>query len=305
MGIKMRTFTLLLCLGLALLLVCAEKQTLANAARAFLSDAQAPPVWDRYTVKDEEFSVLLPTNPAMSSYDIRLRASGPSQIRHVIGAYSQGVGYVIYIYERKQSLDDFIANFSQPTANEFKRELISAGVAGKEYGFQNDNRKGVTDYFATQRRIYVFQATGSNLGNPDVNIPKFLESIKFSKNPDGKVIVDGPGEQAMSEPPSTADNTTDSIHPGREVTVKAVVISKPEPTYTQDARMNQITGTVVLRCVFRSSGAVTNITVVSSLEHGLTERAVGAARQIKFIPAVKDGHFVSMYIQLEYNFNLY
>jgi hypothetical protein len=26
---------------------------------------------------------------------------------------------------------------------------------------------------------------------------------------------------------------------------------------------------------------------------------------LKFIPAVKDGRFVSMWIQLEYNFNLY
>src|SRR6266480_2259304 len=139
MSIKVRAVNFLFCLSLLLLPVCAEKQTLAHAGRVLLSDTQAPPVWDRYTVKDEEFSVLLPVNPAMSSYEIRPSVSGPSQIRHVIGAYSEGVGYAIYIYERKQSLDDFIANFRQPTANEFKRELTSAGVSGKEYGFQDDN----------------------------------------------------------------------------------------------------------------------------------------------------------------------
>jgi hypothetical protein len=37
----------------------------------------------------------------------------------------------------------------------------------------------------------------------------------------------------------------------------------------------------------------------------LTERAIAAARQIKFSPATKDGHAVSMYIELQYNFNLY
>ena len=95
------------------------------------------------------------------------------------------------------------------------------------------------------------------------------------------------------------------IFTGREVTSKARLISKPEPQYTEDARKNQITGTVVLKCVFGSNGQVTNIRTVSGLPYGLTERAIAAARQIKFVPATKDGHQVSMWMQLEYNFNLY
>jgi len=91
----------------------------------------------------------------------------------------------------------------------------------------------------------------------------------------------------------------------KEVTTKARVLSKPEPQYTEEARKNQITGTVVLRAVFSSGGQVTNIRSVSGLPFGLTERAIAAARQIKFSPAMKDGRAVSMYIQLEYNFNLY
>jgi len=301
---KIRILSFLFCVSLVLLPIFLGKRALANATLEPLG-TQAPPVWDRYTVKDEEFSVLLPVNPAMSSYEIRPSVSGPSQIRHVIGGYSEGVGYSIYIYERKQSLDEFIESLHQSTATNFKRELTNAGVQGKEYGSQNDDRKRVTDYFATQRRIYVFEAIGSILGNPDLNIPKFLDSIEFSKPVDGKAIVDGPGEQLSSEPPPTTVNATDGIYKGREMTVKAVVVSKPEPTYTLDARRNQITGTVVLRCVFRSSGAVTNISVVAGLEHGLTDKAIAAARQIKFIPPIKDGHFVSMWMQLEYNFNLY
>ena len=95
------------------------------------------------------------------------------------------------------------------------------------------------------------------------------------------------------------------IFTGREVTSKARLISKPEPQYTEDARKNQITGTVVLKVVFSSNGQVTNIRTVSGLPYGLTERAIAAARQIKFVPATKDGHQVSMWMQLEYNFNLY
>lgn len=95
------------------------------------------------------------------------------------------------------------------------------------------------------------------------------------------------------------------IFSGKDVTSKARVLSKPEPQYTEEARKNQVTGTVVLRAVFTSGGQVTNIRAVSGLPYGLTERAIAAARQIRFTPATKDGRPVSMYIQLEYNFNLY
>jgi TonB family protein len=95
------------------------------------------------------------------------------------------------------------------------------------------------------------------------------------------------------------------IFSGKDVSSKARVLSKPEPQYTEDARKNQVTGTVVLRAVFTSGGQVTNIRAVSGLPYGLTERAIAAARNIKFVPATKDGRAVSMYIQLEYNFNLY
>jgi TonB family protein len=95
------------------------------------------------------------------------------------------------------------------------------------------------------------------------------------------------------------------IFSGKDVNSKARVLSKPEPQYTEDARKNQVTGTVVLRAVFTSGGQVTNIRAVSGLPYGLTDRAIAAARNIKFVPATKDGRPVSMYIQLEYNFNLY
>ena len=91
----------------------------------------------------------------------------------------------------------------------------------------------------------------------------------------------------------------------KDVTQKARIISKPEPQYTEDARKNQITGTVVLKAVLSSSGQVTSIRPVSQLPYGLTEKAIAAARAIKFTPAVKDGHTVSQWIQIEYNFNLY
>jgi len=95
------------------------------------------------------------------------------------------------------------------------------------------------------------------------------------------------------------------IYSSKDVTTKVRVLSKPEPTYTEEARRHQTTGTIVLRCIFGANGKVFAIRPVTSLPHGLTESAMSAARQIRFIPAVKDGHPVSTWMQLEYNFNLY
>jgi protein TonB len=91
----------------------------------------------------------------------------------------------------------------------------------------------------------------------------------------------------------------------QEVSVKAIILSKAEPQYTEEARKNVITGNVVLRGIFAANGRVVGIHVVFGLPHGLTEQAIDAARHIKFVPARKDGHPVSMFMQLEYSFNLF
>jgi len=112
----------------------------------------------------------------------------------------------------------------------------------------------------------------------------------------GNGVGTGPGGAGADGP---------AVFSGREVDRKARVVLKPAAAYTTIARRNQITGTVVLRVVLASSGHVEKITALKALPDGLTERAILAARTLRFIPAVKEGQWVSQYIQLEYTFNLY
>ncbi|HKU73814.1 MAG TPA: energy transducer TonB, partial [Pyrinomonadaceae bacterium] len=79
-----------------------------------------------------------------------------------------------------------------------------------------------------------------------------------------------------------------------QVEQRARLLSKPEPQYTEEARKNAVTGTVVLRAVFSSSGEVVQIRALRTLPFGLTERAIAAARQIQFVPALKGGQPVSV-----------
>ncbi|HYW71318.1 MAG TPA: TonB family protein [Pyrinomonadaceae bacterium] len=125
----------------------------------------------------------------------------------------------------------------------------------------------------------------------------------------GAGVMEGPGE---------GGGNPDNPHPirkypidynatftGREVDRKARIIEKPEPGYTATARQHEVTGTVILKTIFAANGQVTNIQVEAGLPDGLNDLAVAAAKRIKFTPALINGRPVSMYMQLQYNFNLY
>ena len=60
-----------------------------------------------------------------------------------------------------------------------------------------------------------------------------------------------------------------------------------------------------VKAIFSADGAVTNIKLSSGLPYGLSDNAIEAAKKIRFIPAMKDGKFVSTWMQLEFSFNLY
>ena len=126
----------------------------------------------------------------------------------------------------------------------------------------------------------------------------------FGRGKDGNT-GGGPNQPGCCGPGSGGPSRGDQTFLGREVEQRARLLFKPEPQYTEEARRNQIEGTVMLRVVFSSGGEVVQIRAVRTLPFGLTERAIAAARQIKFVPAMKSGHAVSVHMQLEYNFNLY
>lgn len=97
----------------------------------------------------------------------------------------------------------------------------------------------------------------------------------------------------------------DTVYSPIEVSQGAKIKKKAEPQYSQEAKARGVEGTVVLQAVLASSGKVTDITVVKGLPYGLTEKAIEAARKIKFEPALKENRPVSTLVQLEYNFDLY
>ena len=280
----MNRILLLLCTLLLITPVIRAQEVLERDAR---NQPSPQLTWDVYTIKYEEFSVALPTMPAMTSRVTRNR------MERNLNTLLDGVVYSIDVFvnpEPGQSLEDFIAEETANSNYDLKtaRDLTINGIRGREYS----SRDATVQFFAGPRRLYRFAASGSSATN--VAVSQFFSSIKFGKPRNATEVVDGPGLPLMLD--------GERIYRGKEVTTKARLISKPEPLYPNEAVKNRVSGTVILRVLFSKTGEVSNVNVIQGLPHGLTEASIQAARQIRFTPATKDGNRVSMWMQLEYNF---
>ena len=183
----------------------------------------------------------------------------------------------------------------------YVKELSGKPLPGREYSLAISDRAGTTQFFLARGRLFVLlemHTPGANLEGQ-----KFFDS--FTARAEALTAVDQPRTTEKTAAPSNPNPDPNRVFSGRDVTQKARVLSKPEPTYTESARKFSVTGTVVLRAVFSGEGKVTNLHLVSGLPHGLTQRAIDAARRITFEPAQLDGRPVSMWMELQYNFNLY
>ena len=263
--------------------------------------------WKRYTVKREEFSVMLPAHPAMASRKTLVMRLGKERQLRTLGAYADGLAFTVISVENsspRESLDDFIeqeifTHSGWDRASE--QEITLNGFKGRQYRSPN-KVPGTMQIFATRNHIYRFHAFGATL--TDERVKNFFSSIVLGGKSTGTEVTDGLGVPYKSDA-STATATTENAPATREVDRRPFIAMRPEPEYTEEARSNQLEGVVLLRAVFASDGTITDVRVASGLPFGLEDKAIEAAKKIKFIPAVKNGKFVSMWMQLEYHFNLH
>lgn len=87
-------------------------------------------------------------------------------------------------------------------------------------------------------------------------------------------------------------------------TTPLVLLSKPVPGYTEQARKLKIEGDVTLEVRFTAAGQVEVLRVISGLGYGLNELAEQAARRITFKPATKNGHAIDEVTMIHVTFQL-
>ncbi len=95
----------------------------------------------------------------------------------------------------------------------------------------------------------------------------------------GKGTGDGPGEGWNT------GGGDPRLGGGTGARSKPVILNNPRPDWTEEARKNRIQGRVVLSVTFAAEGIVKDIRIVRGLGYGLDEKAIEAAKQIRFEPA--------------------
>jgi TonB family protein len=265
--------------------------------------AQSNEKWKRYTIRREEFSVMMPALPAMATRKTMVMRLAKERLQHTLGAYADGLAFTVLCVENsasRESLDDYLEQEIFTHAGwerTSQQELTVNGFKGKQYNLPN-LIPGTMQIFATRNHICRFHAFGATLD--DARIKQFFSSVTLGDKNDGIEVKDGNGD-----PPKAATQDNSNAFTIKEVERKPFVAFKPEPGYTEEARQNDLSGSLLLKAVFTAEGAITNIKVISGLPYGLEDKAIEAAKKIRFIPARKDGKFVSTWMQLEYTFNLY
>ena len=305
MKLKTRVFLFLI----IALLTCTEYVTGQDAA------------WTRYTNPGEEFSVELPSMPSLFNTvragDIRLRQSSDLKVR-VFSLYHEGVVYFIVAYDaprQAETLDFFAASLRGAWGLARKGPLTLGGFEGSTYSVVGTQRgrltydlRGEGRVFRTNRHAYLVLAVTQEDGRPEVG--RFLDSFALGSNPtDLKIAEEEPVPRYVA--PKTPDDVTTETAGEAAQRLKltggrrALIVYKPEPPYTEEARKKRVNGRVSLRALLSSTGRVTEIKAINPLPNGLTESAIRVARQMRFFPAEVDGQPVSQWVMLEYNFNIY
>ena len=273
-----------------------------------------PAAWSRYTYPGEEFSVEMPSMPwAFHTVRAISLTSDESEKVNVFGRYAGGVVYMVVSFDRPHSVepdDRLAAYFWNGRGLTRTGEVKLGGLTGREYDISLDfggGFRGKARFFRTKGRAYLVEAF-SNADGHGEEFGRFLNSFALGAKPSGESIRDDAPYTPPKETPTPGAGAApagEGPYKSTELVRKAVIVFKPEPGYTEEARRNDITGVVRLRAVLTPAGEVTNISVVKGLPDGLTQRAIAAARHILFFPAEKDGRTVSQYVVLEYNFNIY
>ena len=292
-----KRLSLLACVAFTALTAMAQPQIASPVIQTRQAELQT---WKRYKVDGERFSVSLPTAPAMTTHKTLVWDPRRTRRERSIGVYADGAVYTVHVYENisRKSLEDFIKERNRYPRWDLSTEtpVTLNDIKGKQYSSVGKPVNDNVQFFAAHGRLYEFSVVGNSL--EDEGAKQFFSSIVISKKTDGIEIEEGEG-QPFSNP------GCDEIAGGREVDRRVRLVMKPEPMYNELARQKRTVGTIIVKALFSCNGTVTDISVLEALPNGLTDQAIAALKKLKFVPAVKNGKYVSVWMQLEYHFNLY
>jgi TonB family protein len=263
-------------------------------ALALTSSAQSTN-WKEIATQDQEFSILIPGQPKIF-LDAELDFDGGVTLKNqrVYVVCGAGIAFIVELYDASNPRRDVKGLLdNRSLIQKFDRDISLNGYNGKQYHRTSKDVFSNIQYYTGRKRIYVIQVIARDASNPVIT--QFLSSLKLGAGATGSVAP-----IAVALFPSTTPDS--QIYMPDEVDRRAIPVWKPEPSYSPEALDKNVTGNVLLQVVITPTGQVSDATVLKGLGHGLNEKAIEVAKATLFIPAEKNGHPVSQYIKVEYNF---
>lgn len=258
--------------------------------------------WRTYAVEGEEFVVSFPNKPRMLSYGVNIyyEPHGEKILEHrLYSAYANEAVFIIKSYKVKNPKKALKEIFNAHR-HIHGRDASLDDFTGKQHRSLRHSAYESVQYDVMRQHVYIFQVISTSEQNPFIE--RFFSTLRLGEAlPDAEVNL----KLSSLETDDVSENSSESPLSSREVTRKARLLWRPEPSYTDAARKHNRQGYVRVRAVLSPTGNVSRVELIKGLPDGLSEQAIKAARSIRYLPAEKDGQLVSQYIIVEYSFNIY
>lgn len=221
---------------------------------------------------------------------------------------------------KAKSVDKFVGSFSGQrfsfTDSEgFHQEILAVKAKKRFYIFHTVSEK--TDNPVVERFFASVTLDKTLPVNPATETEKVENTDEANPFEENKFQVQAVSEASRAEAGAgtgngignrtqTGDNPASSnIAKSTTITRAVNLLSKPRATYTELARIYEVSGNVMVRVTFLASGEIGSITPITKQPFGLTKSAISAAGQIRFEPAMRDGKAFNVTKQIQYSFVLY
>lgn len=204
-------------------------------------------------------------------------------------------------------------------------EATVKGIPFTYYGYYYSGKEGTVQVLTMtgQNLFQEYQPEFTELLNglvifdkptpPSLPLPEIVQvDPRLEPKQDGPVLADsksgapssGPGSGGGIGPGHSPDGKSDTPIASTSVDKKPVPLNAPRPSYTVEARKNQVEGVVRARALVGADGTVKQVRIVHGLPDGLDEMAIRAIYQIRFKPAMKDDKPVPFWQSIEVEFKL-
>ena len=244
-----------------------------------------------------EFSFAMPQGYESFSDGGYTMGTGISVKRHItVTRPINGVFLMVEFYEGnvKDILKELTFRLTKgEEAYQLSKDTVVGEMSEKEYRHNKNGYLSIQQFYLSKKKLYIVRTIAKDEKSA------ILEGFLNAAQPGGaRTVATLPA--AIEEILPLKDEEPLKGDPDRGI----VILYKPRPAYTPEARAYGVTGEVVLNVLFAANGKITKAEPVSGPKE-LWKSSTDAAARIRFLPAEKDGKLVSVWKKISYSFSIY